>query len=59
MHKGVYTKWREDFVKYAFEKSSFAMIYISSFIKIDSRIHKLIKGVHRHTRQHGDRINLL
>jgi hypothetical protein len=46
-------------MKYAVEKGSVAMMHISSFIKVDSGIQKLISGVHRHTRQHGDRINLL
>jgi hypothetical protein len=36
-------------MKHAVEMSSGAMIYISSFIKTSSSIHKLIGGLHRHT----------
>jgi hypothetical protein len=51
-------------MKYVVEMGSVAMIYIPSFIKIDSAIQKLIGGIHRHTdaqthRQHGDCVNLL
>jgi hypothetical protein len=46
-------------MKYAVEMGSGAMIYIPSFINIDSGIQKLI-GTDSHTnRQHGDRISLL
>jgi hypothetical protein len=43
-------------VKYAVEIVSGAVIYIRSFIKSDSGIQKLIRGIHR---QHGDLISLL
>jgi hypothetical protein len=36
-------------MKYAAEMGSGAMIYIPSFIHIDSGIRKLIGGIHRHT----------
>jgi hypothetical protein len=36
-------------MKYAVEMGSDAMIYIPSFIKIDSDIQNLIGGIHRHT----------
>jgi hypothetical protein len=36
-------------MKYAIEMDSVAMIYIRSFIKIDSGIRKLIGAIHRHT----------
>jgi hypothetical protein len=36
-------------MKYDIEMGSVAMIYIPSFIKIDSGIQKLIDGNHRHT----------
>jgi hypothetical protein len=36
-------------MKYAVEMGSDAMMYISSFIKGGSGIHKLIGGTHRHT----------
>jgi hypothetical protein len=36
-------------MKYAVEMGSGGMIYIPSFIKTGSRIHKLIRGIHRHT----------
>jgi hypothetical protein len=36
-------------MKYAVEMRSDALIYIPSFIKIGSRIQKLILGIHRHT----------
>jgi hypothetical protein len=36
-------------MKYAIEMGSYAVIYIPSFIKIDSGIKKLIAGIHRHT----------
>jgi hypothetical protein len=36
-------------MKYAVGMSSGAMIYIPSFIKIGSRIQKLIGEIHRHT----------
>jgi hypothetical protein len=35
-------------MKYAVEMGSVAIIYIPSFIKIDSRIHKLYGGIHSH-----------
>jgi hypothetical protein len=35
-------------MKYEFEMGSSAIIYIPSFIKIDSDIRKLIGGIHRH-----------
>jgi hypothetical protein len=37
------------FIRYAAEMGSGAMIYIPSFIKIDSVIQKLMGGIHRHT----------
>jgi hypothetical protein len=37
-----HTDWREGFMKYAIEMGSGVMIYIPSFIKIGSRIQKLI-----------------
>jgi hypothetical protein len=40
---------RDTFMKYAFKMGSGAVIYISSLIKIDSGIQKLIGGIHRHT----------
>jgi hypothetical protein len=51
----------EGFVKYAFEMGTGAVIYILSFIKIDSGIKKMMVGagysqIHR---QHGDRISLI
>jgi hypothetical protein len=51
-------------MKYAIETGSSAMIYVPSFIKIGSGVHKLTGEIHRHTdaqthRQHGDRISLL
>jgi hypothetical protein len=46
-------------MKYAVEMDSSAMIYIPSFIKIGSGIQKLIWGVPKTHRQHGDHINLL
>jgi hypothetical protein len=36
-------------MEYAVEMGSGVMIYIPSFIKIDSGIQKLIGGIHRHT----------
>jgi hypothetical protein len=48
-------------MKYAVEMGTGAMIYIPSFIKIDSAIQKLIGGIHRYTdthRQYGDRLRL-
>jgi hypothetical protein len=36
-------------MKYAIEMGSDAMIYIPSFMKIDSAVQKLIGGIHRHT----------
>jgi hypothetical protein len=36
-------------MKYAVEMGSVAMIYIRSFINIDSDIQKLIAETHRHT----------
>jgi hypothetical protein len=39
----------EGFVKYTIEIGLGAMMYILSFIKIDSGIRKLIGGIHRHT----------
>jgi hypothetical protein len=44
-------------MKYAVEMGSVAMIYVPSFMKIASRIQKLIGGGGH--RQHGDRIRLL
>jgi hypothetical protein len=35
-------------MKYAVEMGSGAMIYIPSFIQIDSAIQKLIGGIYRH-----------
>jgi hypothetical protein len=46
-------------VKYTFEIGSVAMIYISSFIEIDSGIEKVIGGYTQIHRQDGDRISLL
>jgi hypothetical protein len=46
-------------MKYPVEMGSGAMIYIPSFIKIDSSIRKLIGGNPPTHRQHGDRIRLL
>jgi hypothetical protein len=43
-------------MKCAVEMGSGAMIYIASFVKIDSGIQKLMGGIHR---QHGDRVSLL
>jgi hypothetical protein len=45
-------------MKYAVETGSGAMIYIPSFIKINSGIQKLIDDIHRH-RQHEDPISIL
>jgi hypothetical protein len=45
-------------MKYAVQMGSGAMIYIPSFIKIGSGIHKLIVGIRRH-RQQGDLMCLL
>jgi hypothetical protein len=36
-------------MKYAVERGSDVMIYITNFIKIGSGIQKLIRGIHRHT----------
>jgi hypothetical protein len=36
-------------MKYSFEISSGAMIYIPSFTQIASGIQKLVRGIHRHT----------
>jgi hypothetical protein len=36
-------------MKYAVKMGSGAMIYIPSFMKIDSGIQKFIVGIHRHT----------
>jgi hypothetical protein len=36
-------------MKYAVEMGSGAVIYIPSFIKIGSGIHKLIRGIHAQT----------
>jgi hypothetical protein len=47
------------FMKYAVEMGSGAMMYIPSFIKIDSGIQKLTRGHSQTHRQHGDRISLL
>jgi hypothetical protein len=55
---GGYTDWWEEFVKYAVEMGSCAVIYIPRSMKIGSGIQKLIGGMHRH-RQHGDFISLL
>jgi hypothetical protein len=44
-------------MKYAVEIGSGAMIYIPSFIKIDSGIQKFIGRIHRHS-EHGDLISL-
>jgi hypothetical protein len=49
--------WKE-FMKYAVEMGSGAMIYIPSFIKIGSGIQKFIGDTQTH-RQHGDLINLI
>jgi hypothetical protein len=38
------TDWYEEFVKYATEMGSDAVMYISSFIKIGSAIQKLLGG---------------
>jgi hypothetical protein len=38
------TEWWEEFMKYAFEMASGAIIYIPSFIKIGSSIGKLMEG---------------
>jgi hypothetical protein len=47
-------------MRYAVEKRSDAMIYISRFIEIGSGIQKLMGGGDSQThRQHGDRISLL
>jgi hypothetical protein len=46
-------------IKYAVEMDSGAMIYIPNFIKIGSGIQMLMGGIHRHTRQQGDLINLI
>jgi hypothetical protein len=47
-------------MNYAVEMGSGALICISSFIKIDSAIQKLIGGIHiRIHRQQGDLISLL
>jgi hypothetical protein len=53
------TDWWEEFMKYAVEMGSGAMIYILSFIKIGSGIQKLIGEDTQTHRQHGDHINLL
>jgi hypothetical protein len=39
-------------MKYVVEMGSGAVIYVPSFIKIGSGIHKLIGGIHRHTHTH-------
>jgi hypothetical protein len=39
----------EGFMKYAVEMGSGAIIYIPSFIKIDSRVQKLLAGEGIHT----------
>jgi hypothetical protein len=46
-------------MKYAVEMGLSAMLYIPSFIKIGSRIQKLMWGDTQTHRQHGDRIGLL
>jgi hypothetical protein len=46
-------------MKYAIEMTSGAMIYIPSFIKTGSGIHRLIRLDTQTHRQHGDRISLL
>jgi hypothetical protein len=46
-------------MKCAVEMGSGAMIYIPSFIKIGSGIHKLIREDTQTHGQHGDRISLL
>jgi hypothetical protein len=47
-------------MKYAVEMGSDAIICVPNLIQIGSGIQKLIQGgIHRHTRQHGDRISLL
>jgi hypothetical protein len=46
-------------MKYAVEMGSGVMIYIPSFIKIGSGIHKLIRGDTQTHRQHGDLLSLL
>jgi hypothetical protein len=48
----------EEFLKYAIEMGSGAMIYLPRFIKIGSAIQKLIGGCKQTHRQHGDRISL-
>jgi hypothetical protein len=45
-------------MKRAIEMGSAAMIYIPSFIKIDSGIQKLTAGDKQTQRQHGDLISL-
>jgi hypothetical protein len=46
-------------MKYDVEMGSGDMIYIPSFIKIGSGIHKLIRGDSQTHRQEGDLISLL
>jgi hypothetical protein len=46
-------------MKYAVQISSGVMRYIQSYIKIGSGIQKLIRGIHKIHRQHGDIISLL
>jgi hypothetical protein len=46
-------------MRYAVEMGSVAMIYIPSFIKIDSGIQNLIAGDIQAHRHYGDRVSLL
>jgi hypothetical protein len=46
-------------MKYAVEMGSYAMIYIPSFIKINSGIQQLIGGDLQTHRQHGDSMSIL
>jgi hypothetical protein len=48
-------RW-EEFMEYAVEMGSGAMIYIPSFIKIGQRIQKLVGGINR---ENGDHISLI
>jgi hypothetical protein len=47
----IQTDWCEEFMKYAVDMGSGAMMYvhIRSFIRNVSGIQKLIGGIHRHT----------
>jgi hypothetical protein len=44
-----HTNWWQGFIKYAIETDWGVMIYIPSFIKIDSSIQKLVRRIRRHT----------